>query len=337
MALVSAMAVHNSEQMKPSYCASIDALSSSADSPPSEKTFNGRGSNAQQALLCRNFVADVVQQVSPSVVNIVCVGSGSGGIFAPQVTAATGSGFIITKSGFVVTNAHVVAAANAAGGVVVTLSNGRKLKGQVHSSDPTSDLALIKLETNGLELPIASLGTSGTARSGEFVVAIGSPMMLANSASLGIISATARHASELGMSNNRSEYIQTDAAINVGNSGGPLVNMDGEVIGINTMKVKGVDGISFAIPMDVASIIIRQLMTSGRVVRPFVGLKMAVVVGDEYGSHQRIGSGVSRGRRSTSQQQQRQQLEMLLNAKPTQVIVLDVVRGSPAQQAGLER
>lgn len=97
------------------------------------------------------------------------------------------------------------------------------------------------------------------------MIAIGSPMQLQNSVSFGIVSATARHASELGLSNNRSEYIQTDAAINVGNSGGPLVNLDGEVVGINTMKVKGTDGISLAIPMDTATQIIDQLVKYGKV------------------------------------------------------------------------
>jgi len=138
--------------------------------------------------------------------------------------------------------------------------------------DRLSDIALIKIEASvGEDLPIATLGRSNKLKAGEFVVALGSPLFLQNSVSFGIVSATARHGSEIGMEKNRTDFIQTDAAINVGNSGGPLVNLDGEVIGINSMKAQGVDGISFAIPIDTASIIVNQLMKNKRVVRPYIG------------------------------------------------------------------
>ena len=182
------------------------------------------------------------------------------------------------------TNAHVVERARD-GKLLITFWDGRKKFGHVHALDLKSDIAVIKLDgieglkclfglvfalvlnyyNSGDALPVAKIGSSAALRVGEFVVALGSPMHLTNSVTFGIVSATARHASELGLAKNMNDYIQTDAAINVGNSGGPLVNLRGEVIGINTMKLDRSAGISFAIPMDSASIIIKQLITQKRV------------------------------------------------------------------------
>lgn len=273
-------------------------------------------------VLTRNFVADVVESVSPAVVNILCANNNS----YYGMSASSGSGFIIDRNGYIVTNAHVVAPAGD-GKVIVTMKSGKKRSATVHSMDVLSDIAIVRLDDVHDEiLPVVPFGASSKIRSGEFVIAIGSPMHLQNSASLGIVSATARHASELGISNNRSEYIQTDAAINMGNSGGPLVNLDGEVIGINTMKVKDTDGISFAIPIDIASQIIKQLLYNKRVVRPYVGLKMANMVAapKEY---------------STNKDYRRRHPypSNMLSTEDTKVVVLDVVRGSPAYLAGLHR
>jgi S1-C subfamily serine protease len=292
-------------------------------------TTDGKNAASSTAsLLTRNFVADVVEDVSPTVVNIVCV-SNRGGFY--PAGASSGSGFIITKDGFIVTNAHVVSGA-VEGNVIVTLNNGRKIQGFVHSADPASDIALVKVDLNGEELPFASMGHSTAVRAGELVIAIGSPMMLQNSASVGIISAAARHASELGMANNRAEYLQTDAAINSGNSGGPLVNLDGQVIGICSIKVKGTDGISFAIPMSAAFIIINQLIRYKKFVRPYVGLKMGLVVDQSADSgFGTIPSGTGTARKGKKQR------ELLLEARPTMVMVLEVARGSPAYLAGIER
>lgn len=274
-------------------------------------------------VLTRSFVADVVEMVSPAVVNIVCISNSYIG-----TAAFSGSGFILNREGYIVTNAHVVAASTDHK-VVVTMHNGRKKSAVVHSVDTISDLALVKLDDaqvfeDGEALPIMSIGTSSKVRTGEFVIAIGSPMQLQNSASFGIVSATARHASELGISNNRSEYIQTDVAVNTGNSGGPLVNLDGEVIGINTMKAKGADGISFAIPIDVAMQIIKQLLSNKKVVRPYVGLKMA-------NAYSVPNEGKIRSSRRNGLP------AALTSTKETKVVVLDVVRGSPAHMAGLQR
>lgn len=272
---------------------------------------------ADSPYLSKNFVADAAEIASPSVVNIVS--HIKGGFFHGQ---SSGSGFIINRDGYIVTNAHVVAKAEG-GNVTVTLWHGaRKRTGIVHSLDMASDIALVRLTDMqpGEDLPIAKIGSSSSLRAGEFVVALGSPLHLQNSITSGIVSATARHSSELGMqSQARTEYIQTDAAINVGNSGGPLVNLDGEVVGINSMKAQGSDGISFAIPIDTALQIIDQLMKRRKVVRPYLGLKVANY---EISTN---GSATRRNRRDTIKE----------SGDETQVYVVDVERGSPAAQAGL--
>jgi len=158
--------------------------------------------------------------------------------------------------------------------VNVTMHDGRTFVGEVHSTDKASDLALVRiLNPQNVVFPIARIGSSHALRAGEWVVALGSPLMLQNTVTTGIVSATARQSSELGLPQLRTEYIQTDAAINKGNSGGPLVDLEGRVIGINTMKVAGA-GISFAIPIDTAWHVIRQLRDNRRVVRPYLGFSM---------------------------------------------------------------
>jgi HtrA serine peptidase 2 len=286
-----------------------------------------RHKNRQNGKLClsMNFVADVVEVCSPAVVNIVAIG----GIGFGGVMASAGSGFIISKDGFVVTNAHVVSS-TADGSVVVTLKDGSKKAGRVHSMDTNSDIAIIKIDDLYIDHPLPTIpfGVSSKVRAGEFVVAIGSPMQLQNSASFGIVSATARHASELGISNNRAEYIQTDAAVNIGNSGGPLVNLDGEVIGINTMKVKNVDGISLAIPIDTAAVIINQLVHTKHVVRPYVGLRMANLIPVQEETDRFLSFFRNKRRSSPT--------PSMLTIDKMQVVVTDVVRGSPAHLAGVQ-
>lgn len=231
--------------------------------------------NPPRPFMSANFIADAAEIAAPAVVNIL---SPMGGVGRAVGAAAAGSGFIVSRHGYVVTNAHVVQHSQS-GKVIVTFWNGKKKPGIIHAVDPKSDLAIVKLlEIDGEELPVAKLGSSSALRVGEFVVALGSPMNLLNTVTFGIVSSTARHASELDLSRNRNEYIQTDAAINQGNSGGPLVNIRGEVIGINTMKLDNSAGISFAIPIDSASRIIRQLITQQHVVRPYIGLRMAPYV-----------------------------------------------------------
>ncbi|KAM4851731.1 serine protease HTRA1 isoform 1-T1 [Thomomys bottae] len=189
-----------------------------------------------------NFIADVVEKIAPAVVHIELFRKLP--FSKREVPVASGSGFIVSEDGLIVTNAHVVTNKHR---VKVELKNGATYEAKIKDVDEKADIALIKIDHPG-KLPVLLLGRSSELRPGEFVVAIGSPFSLQNTVTTGIVSTTQRGGKELGLRNSDMDYIQTDAIINYGNSGGPLVNLDGEVIGINTLKVTA--GISFAIPSD---------------------------------------------------------------------------------------
>ncbi|XP_055026262.1 serine protease HTRA2, mitochondrial [Misgurnus anguillicaudatus] len=189
-----------------------------------------------------NFIADVVEKATPAVVYIEIVGRHP--FSGREVPISNGSGFIVNSDGLIVTNAHVVANKR---GVRVKLTNGETYNAIVQDVDQAADIATIKINAKH-PLPTLQLAQSSDVRQGEFVVAMGSPFSLKNTITSGIVSSAQRGSKELGLSNHNMEYIQTDATIDFGNSGGPLINLDGEVIGINTMKVTA--GISFAIPSD---------------------------------------------------------------------------------------
>ncbi|XP_030647322.1 serine protease HTRA1 [Chanos chanos] len=189
-----------------------------------------------------NFIADVVDKIAPAVVHLELFRRLP---FSNQeVPVSSGSGFIVSEDGWIVTNAHVLSNKQR---IKVELKNGVEYDAAVKDVDQKLDIALIKIESLN-SLPVLLLGRSSDLRPGEFVVAVGSPFSLQNTVTTGIISTTQRGGHELGLKDSDMEYIQTDAIINYGNSGGPLVNLDGEVIGINTLKVTA--GISFAIPSD---------------------------------------------------------------------------------------
>ncbi|XP_064344550.1 serine protease HTRA3 isoform X3 [Camelus dromedarius] len=195
-----------------------------------------------------NFIADVVEKIAPAVVHIELFLRHP--LFGRNVPLSSGSGFIMSEAGLIITNAHVVSSSNTVSGreqLKVQLQNGDTYEATIKDIDKKSDIATIKIHPKK-KLPALQLGHSADLRPGEFVVAIGSPFALQNTVTTGIVSTAQRDGRELGLRDSDMDYIQTDAIINYGNSGGPLVNLDGEVIGINTLKVAA--GISFAIPSD---------------------------------------------------------------------------------------
>uniref|UniRef100_A0A665WFJ4 HtrA serine peptidase 3a n=1 Tax=Echeneis naucrates TaxID=173247 RepID=A0A665WFJ4_ECHNA len=195
-----------------------------------------------------NFIADVVEKIAPAVVHIELFVRHP--LFGRHMRLSSGSGFIVTHSGVIVTNAHVVTTDVMVTGKAqlrVRLHDGDAYEAAVRDVDRKADIATIKVNPQK-RLPVLSLGRSAHLRPGEFVVAIGSPFALQNTVTTGIVSTAQRDGKELGIKDSDMDYIQTDAIINYGNSGGPLVNLDGEVIGINTLKVTA--GIAFAIPSD---------------------------------------------------------------------------------------
>ena len=215
---------------------------------------------------------------------------------------AQGSGFIIDKSGYIVTNNHVVEGADK---ITVILKDETQYDAKVVGLDPVTDIALIKVDPKH-SLPTVRLGSSGDLRVGEWVAAIGSPFGLEYTVTAGIVSAKGR---VIG-SGPYDDFIQTDASINPGNSGGPLINMQGEVVGINTMIIAAAQGIGFAIPVDQAKGIIAQLKSDGEVTRGWLGVTIQDLKGDladYYGVEGKSG-----------------------------VMVADVVPGDPADKAGIK-
>jgi len=173
-----------------------------------------------------------------------------------------GSGFLISADGFIVTNAHVIEGAEE---INVRFTDKREMKAKVIGADKRSDVALIKVEAKNL--PFLKLGDSNSARVGEWVLAIGSPFGFANTVTAGILSAKSRDLPADSTASDAVPFLQTDVAVNPGNSGGPLFNLKGEVIGINSQifsRTGAYAGISFAIPIDYAANVIEQLRSSGR-------------------------------------------------------------------------
>lgn len=194
-----------------------------------------------------------------------------GGQPAPdrEVPSGVGSGFVIDADGFLLTNHHVVDGAES---IIVTFPDKREFKGKVIGSDQRTDVALVKIE--GKNLPFLKIGNVNNTKVGQWVVAIGSPFGLENSVTAGIVSAKGRDTGEY------LPFIQTDVAVNPGNSGGPLLNLDGEVIGINSQiysRTGGFMGISFAIPIDEAMRVAKQLRETGKVSRGRIGVGIGEV------------------------------------------------------------
>lgn len=252
-------------------------------------------------------VVNAAEEVTPSVVGIsnFSVITDFWGRSSLQ-ERATGSGVIIDEQGYVVTNYHVIENARE---LIVTLGSGDELPATVVGTDPPTDLAVLKIEKE--DLPVARLADSDSLRAGEPAIAIGNPLGLdfQQSVTLGVISARERSITIQGQ---RFTFIQTDAAINDGNSGGALVNIYGKVIGINTAKIKipGVEGMGFAIPANTVKEITRDLITQGRVDRPWLGVYLSTVTPMDV---QRFSLYVEEG-----------------------VLLRDVIKGSPADLAGIQ-
>ena len=239
-----------------------------------------------------NFVTQVVDKVGPAVVRINASRTvtselpdafrnpmfrqffGSDLPTSPQerVEEGTGSGFIINGDGQILTNAHVIDGADT---VNVTLKDGRTFVGKVMGADPVTDVAVVKIQANNL--PSVPLGDSEQLKPGEWAIAIGNPLGLDNTVTTGIISATGRSSSQVGVPDKRVQFIQTDAAINPGNSGGPLLNASGQVIGMNTAIIQRAQGLGFAIPINTAQRIANQLVTQGKVEHPYLGIQMVTL------------------------------------------------------------
>jgi Do/DeqQ family serine protease len=190
-----------------------------------------------------------------------------------EVEKSLGSGVIIDRRGYILTNHHVVEGSQR---ITVRLATKEELRGKVVGRDPKTDLAVVRVEGDR-ELPEAVLGDSDRLRVGEWVLAIGNPFGLDHTVTVGVISATGR--SELGVASYEN-FIQTDASINPGNSGGPLLNVKGEIIGINTAIVASGQGIGFAIPINLARRIAQDLIGKGRVVRGWLGIGLRSLTHD---------------------------------------------------------
>ncbi len=264
-----------------------------------------------------NF-ADVAERINPAVVNIEATTRGDAnrrrrevepppfdeggpdrqgqGSVRPQL----GSGFVIESNGVILTNYHVIQNAER---ITVKFSSGRSLPAQVLGIDPDTDIALVKVDAT--KLPVAPLGNSDSLRVGEWVCAIGNPLAYEHTVTVGVVSYLGRKLFDSSLD----DYIQTDAAINFGNSGGPLINGRGEVVGINSAISQRASNIGFAVPINEASSILPQLKTQGRVTRGYMGVGLTDVDPDLQRS---LELGSMRG-----------------------AIVQDVTAGSPGERAGL--
>lgn len=304
---------------------------------PAEGSLSSRSSSpiaqaSPAASTSSNFVTNVVNQVGPAVVRIDASrtvsrrsNSFSGGdplrdFFGQQQQGSSerterglGSGFIVSSDGQIITNSHVVEGADT---VEVTLKDGRKLQGRVLGNDSVTDVAVIKVEAENL--PVAPLSDSEQIRAGEWAIAIGNPLGLDNTVTVGIISATGRSSNAAGIPDKRVDFIQTDAAINPGNSGGPLLNERGEVIGMNTAIRADAQGIGFAIPSNTLQRIANQLATKGKAEHAYLGVQMTTLTPQV---KQEINSNPNAELQVSEEQG---------------VLVIQVVSGSPADRAGIK-
>jgi S1-C subfamily serine protease len=223
---------------------------------------SGAAANEHEALdAYSKVIIEVAESLGPAVVNLRAAERGEG-----RRPGGSGSGFLFTPDGFLLTNHHVVRGSSR---IRVRLNDGREVSGRVVGADPWTDVAVAQADASGL--PHAVLGASAGLRVGQLVVAIGSPFGFDSTVTAGVISALGRTLRSI-TGHLVDNVIQTDAALNPGNSGGPLLDSRGRVIGINTAIIQSAQGICFAIPIDMAKRILPQLMQHGRVIRGYLGL-----------------------------------------------------------------
>lgn len=278
-----------------------------------------------------NFISAAVQRTGPSVVRINATrkvanpisdafqnpilkrffGENEQPVPQERIERGTGSGFILSQDGQLLTNAHVVADTDT---VQVTLKDGRTFEGKVVGVDSVTDVAAVKIE--GSKLPTVKLGNSQNLIPGQWAIAIGNPLGLDNTVTIGIISATDRTSAQVGVPEKRVSFIQTDAAINPGNSGGPLLNSTGEVIGVNTAIRADAQGLGFAIPIETAARIANELFTKGRVEHPFLGIEMVDL--------------------TPNKKQQINQENNLSIKQDTGILIKGITENSPAKKGGLQ-
>jgi len=243
-------------------------------SPPDQRAIQVSSTEIESS------VTTAVDSIGPAVVTVVSIIPGELGFFgrSPDQTV-TGSGIIISLDGYILTNNHVVEGAKSVG---IITTDGRKLEAEIIGTDIFSDLAVLRIQ----EKPstIAILGNSDTLKPGETVIAIGSPLGdFVNTVTVGVVSALGRSL-DTGSGYQMENLVQTDAAINQGNSGGPLVNLSGEVVGINTLVVRGsgygstiAEGLGFAIPANTALAVAQQIIDKGYVARPYLGVRWQAI------------------------------------------------------------
>ena len=315
-----------------------------ATQQPKESTFSGiapfaatsvNSSNPSKQPLSPppNFIAAVAEKVGPAVVRITTSSRAKNtdpesfpNPFGEQPQSegenrkpdrqdrrGTGSGFIISADGKVLTNAHVVDGSDR---VEVTLQDGRTLTGKVIGTDPITDVAAIQLD--GTSFPTVALGGPTKLVPGQWAIAIGNPLGLDHTVTAGIISALGRSSSEVGIPDKRVRFIQTDTAINPGNSGGPLLNDRGEVVGINTAIRANAQGLGFAIPIETAIRISDQLFSKGKASHPFLGVQMADLTPEL---------------RDRIQRESQKQVQV---TEEKGVIILGIAKDSPASKANLQ-
>jgi len=223
---------------------------------------------ARSDLKNRGVIPTLVRKAVPAVVSITTRRIEQDEFNRPSSPRGLGSGFIADRRGYILTNLHVVEGADE---IKVTLTDGRRFTARLVGGDRFSEVAVLRI--NGDRLPVLALGDATRLAVGETVVAIGNPLWIEGgpTVTVGVISALARSMEEEGLPVLHN-LIQTDAAINPGNSGGPLLHLEGRVIGINTALIPSAHGIGFAVSVTTAAPVLRTLMTTGRVVRPTIGV-----------------------------------------------------------------